>query len=253
MIGAIKNTLSKMAAPANEPQSALRTAELEELLAYLNASWDDERRLLSRQMHDSLGSSLTALTMHLGLLTARLPQDTALQDRAAQMKKLLHTIIDTNRAMQHRLWNDKLEFLGIRAALSEVVAEFGAAHQLKAHCSLPEEEPACPRGYAVVVLRALEEGLRNVARHAQAGVVEVVVDDNDEAIMLTVKDNGVGLSAARPAAAGDAAPPGAPAQHGLRSVRERATWLGGTLTLAANAGGAPGAVLTLTLPKSSAA
>jgi hypothetical protein len=137
-----------MSASAPEPQSTQRAAELEELLAYLNASWDEERRVLSRQMHDSLGSSLTALTMHLGLLASKLPQEPALQDRAAQMKKLLHTIIDTNRAMQHRLWNDKLEFLGIRAALSECVSEFGAAEQLDTRCSLPDEEPVCPRSHA---------------------------------------------------------------------------------------------------------
>ena len=72
-----------MSAAAHEPQSD-RAADLEELLAYLNASWDDERRTLARQMHDSLGSSLTALTMHLGLLTSKLPQEPALLDRAAQ-------------------------------------------------------------------------------------------------------------------------------------------------------------------------
>src|SRR5687768_11060792 len=98
-------------------------AELRELLGYVNNCWDDERRALARQMHDSLGSSLTALTMHLGLLTAKLPQEPALHDRAAQMKNLLHTIIETNRAMQHKLWNDKLEFLGMRVALAELVAE----------------------------------------------------------------------------------------------------------------------------------
>ena len=221
-----------------EPQSPQRAAELEELMAYLNASWDEERRVLSRQMHDSLGSSLTALTMHLGLLASKLPQEPALQDRVAQMKKLLHTIIDTNRAMQHRLWNDKLEFLGIRAALTERLSEFGAAQQIDTCCSLPEDEPSCPRGHAVVLLYSLEEGLRNVVRHAQAHAIEVIVDDNDEAIMLTLKDDGVGLS--------DGAM-GCYAKHGLRAARERAAWLGGTLTLAPNPTG--GAKLTITLPK----
>jgi signal transduction histidine kinase len=229
-----------MSVPPREPQSALRAAELEELLAYLNASWDEERRVLSRQMHDSLGSSLTALTMHLGLLASKLPQEAALQDRMAQMKKLLHTIIDTNRAMQHRLWNDKLEFLGIRAALTERIGEFGAAQQIDTRCSLPEDEPVCPRGHTVVLLYALEEGLRNVVRHAQARAIEVVLDDNDEAIMLTLKDDGAGLAAAAYGCYG---------KHGLRAVGERAAWLGGTLTLAPNAAGS-GAMLTVTLPKS---
>lgn len=141
-------------------------AELRELLGYINNCWDDERRALSRQMHDSLGSSLTALTMHLGLLTSKLPQEPALLERAAQMKNLLHTVIETNRAMQHKLWNDKLEFLGMRVALGELVTQFAAEQQIKASCSLPDDEPACPRTHRVVLLRAAEECLRNIAVHA---------------------------------------------------------------------------------------
>lgn len=218
-------------------------AELRELLGYINNCWDDERRALSRQMHDSLGSSLTALTMHLGLLTSKLPQEPALLDRAAQMKTLLHSIIETNRAMQHKLWNDKLEFLGMRVALGELVAEFGTTQQMQARCSLPDDEPACPRPHRVVLLRAAEEGLRNVAAHARAHHVEVVLDDLDDSIALTVKDDGVGVNGA----AGGNWHGG----HGLRMLRERAIFLGGSLSLAGNPGG--GALLTVTLPKPAAA
>lgn len=213
-------------------------AELRELLGYVNNCWDDERRALSRQMHDSLGSSLTALTMHLGLLTAKLPQEPALLDRAAQMKNLLHTIIETNRAMQHKLWNDKLEFLGMRVALGELVAQFGAEQQIAARCSLPDDEPACPRAHRVVLLRAAEEGLRNVAMHARASSIDLIVDDQDDSIVLMVKDDGVG-----PADAGGEWP----GRHGLRMIRERALFLGGSLSLAANHN--CGAVMTVTLPK----
>jgi len=216
-------------------------AELRELLGYVNNCWDDERRALSRQMHDSLGSSLTALTMHLGLLTAKMPQEPALLDRAAQMKKLLHNIIETNRGMQHKLWNDKLEFLGLRVALGELVSQFGAEHLMKASCSLPEDEPACPRSHRVVLLRAAEEGLRNVATHARAGRVDVIVDDMEDSIMLLVKDDGVGLGQAA------IADSDWHEHHGLRMIRERAIFLGGSLSLEAN--GSQGAVLTVSLPK----
>jgi signal transduction histidine kinase len=216
-------------------------AELRELLGYVNNCWDDERRALSRQMHDSLGSSLTALTMHLGLLTSKLPPEPALLDRAAQMKNLLHAIIETNRGMQHKLWNDKLEFLGLRVALGELVAQFGTEQLMKASCSLPDDEPACPRSHRVVLLRAAEEGLRNVATHARAGRVDVIVDDMDDSIVLTVKDDGVGLGQAA------IADSDWHKHHGLRMIRERAIFLGGALTLAANGG--QGAVLTVTLPK----
>ncbi|SDF60697.1 MULTISPECIES: sensor histidine kinase [unclassified Duganella] len=221
-------------------QDALRSADLSELLGHVHTCWDNERRSLSRQLHDSLGSSLTALTMHLGLLMQKLPPEPALQDRAGHMKKLLGQIVETNRQMQLKLWNDKLEFLGVRVALDELVTQFGEQRGITARCSLPEEELDCPRSHGIVLLHTLEEALRNIIQHAQASEVDVIVDDNEDEVMLTVKDNGVGLSG--PVPAGESA-----GKFGLRMARERAAYLGGTLTLSAGAEG--GVTLTMILPK----
>ncbi len=224
-------TESSMSAPAPEQidaeverRVAERTADLSELLGHLTTCWDDERRQLARKLHDSLGSSMTALTMHLALLTQQMPAEKVLQNRTAQMKTLLMNIINTNREMQITIWNDKLEFLGVRSALTELVSEWGAQHNITARISLPEEDSAYGREHGVALLRTCEEGLRNVVAHAGATEVDVVLDDNDEEIMLTVRDNGVG--------------PGdydkkASDCHGLRLLRERARYLGGQLNVAA--------------------
>jgi signal transduction histidine kinase len=217
---------------------AERTADLSELLGHVATCWDDERRRLARQLHDSLGSSMTALTMHLALLAQQMPAEGALQQRTAQMKTLLTNIINTNRDMQLAIWNDKLEFLGLKAALAELVTQFGAEHRLVARVSLPDEDSPCGREQGVALLRTVEEGLRNVLAHAGASEVDVILDDNDDAIMLTVRDNGIG--------------PGnydemSHTCHGLRLLRERARYLGGALTVAP----APekGTSLTMTLPR----
>ena len=229
--------------PSDTPSdrlAAARAADLTELLGHVTTSWDDQRRLLARQLHDSLGSSMTALTMHLALLTQQLPKEQALLDRSAQMKQLLANIINTNREMQLALWNDKLEFLGIKAAISELAAEFGDKHQVQARVSLPEQDTSYPRLQGVALLRCLEEGLRNIAAHANATEVDVILDDDGDQVMLTVRDNGVGIGPAPLAAA-------AGEQHGLRTLRERAAYLGGRLTV----GPAPrahGTMLTLVLP-----
>ncbi|MBZ2207425.1 sensor histidine kinase [Massilia soli] len=222
-----------------EPDLAGRNADLVELLGHLTTCWDDERRLLARKLHDNLGSSMTALTMHLALLAQQMPAEKNLQDRAAQMKQLLANIINTNRDMQLALWNDKLEFLGIKAALRELVTEFNAAHNILARISLPDEDPTYTREQGVALLRCVEEGLRNVAAHANATEVEVILDDNDEEVMLTVRDNGIGPGAAFMAEPGNC--------HGLRLLRERAAWLGGALRLAPAE--RSGAALTVILPK----
>ena len=234
-----------MSAPAKPDQvaelaqmDALRAADLSELLGHVNARWDDERRALARQLHDSLGSSLTALTMHLALLVQQLPPERTVLERAAKMKQLLMSVIDTNRQMQVRLWNDKLEFLGVTVALGELAAQFGLQHQIAVRCSMPEDELICPRSHGVALLRTLEEGLSNIVAHAQASEVDIIVNDNDEAVMLTVKDNGIGFQNGNVMQTG---------KHGLRAVRERVHYLGGMLTLAPNQG--PGATLSVSLPK----
>jgi signal transduction histidine kinase len=181
---------------------------------------------------------MTALTMHLGLLSKGLT-DTKSLDRAGQMKTLLNGIIETNRQVQLTLWNDKLEFLGIKAALSELVAEFGREHGIKARVSLPDDDDAYPRGQGVALLRCAEEGLRNALQHARASQVDVILDDDGEQLMLTVRDDGAGLERADSVESLDC--------HGLRLLRERARALGGSVTLAGVEGG--GAALTMVLPR----
>jgi signal transduction histidine kinase len=232
----MKASAPEPAAPTQDGESA-RVAELTELLGHLTACWDDERRQLARRLHDSLGSSMTALTMHLGLLSSHLKEQPQ-RDRAAQMKQLLNNVIETNRKMQLALWNDKLEFLGPKAAIAELVVEWGRENGIKARASLPDEDPEYSRPQGVALLRCAEEGLRNIAAHAQASEVEVILDDDGDQAMLTVRDNGVGMTA-------DAA--SSLSCHGLRLLRERARTLGGTLAI--GPGPAGGTALTLVLPK----
>lgn len=224
-----------------DSQHAARAAELAELLAHLTTCWDEERRQMARRLHDSLGSSMTALTMHLGLLSQHLHEQPQ-RDRAAQMKQLLNNIIETNRKMQLALWNDKLEFLGPKAAIVELVQDWGREHGIKARASMPDEDPDYTRAQGVALLRCAEEGLRNVAKHAQAKTVDVILDDDGDQAMLTVRDDGVGPGA------GSAMPASG---HGLRMLRERARVLNGTLTLGPGPDGT-GTALTLILPKRAA-
>jgi signal transduction histidine kinase len=221
----------------DDNQHAARAADLAELLDHITTSMDDERRQLARRLHDSLGSSMTALTMHLALLSQHLHEQ-PLRDRATQMKQLLMNIIETNRTMQLTLWNDKLEFLGPKAAIAELVAEWGREHGIKARASLPDEDPAYSRAQGVALLRATEEGLRNIAAHAQAARVDVILDDDGDQAMLTVRDDGVGPGSAAAPATG---------RHGLRLLRERARVLGGTLSVGPGPDGR-GTALTMVLP-----
>ena len=92
----------------------------------------------------------------------------------------------------------------------------------------------------VLAWSMVHEGLRNVAAHARATEVEVILDDDGEQVMLTIRDNGSGLPKHDKVLESTSC-------HGLRLLRERARFLGGTLELGAGETG--GAVLRMTLPK----
>ena len=217
---------------------AERTHDLSELLNYLADCWDEERRQLARKMHDSLGSSLTAITMHMSLLQQKLPEDQALHDRLAQMRQLLTQVVTANRDMQLHLWNDKLEFLGLKAALADAIDRFSQETGIKVHPSMPEDDVECGSRHSLMLLRAAEDGLRDVARHARAKNVDLVLDDTGDELILTVRDDGSGR------ASDDL---GERSCHGLRILRERVRVMNGELTLADNAAG--GTTLTVTLPR----
>lgn len=217
---------------ATEAALQARVAELTELLGQLCLRDDATRRQLARQLHDNLGSSMTALTMHLSLLAQHLPEGKA-RDRAAQMKQLLHGIIEANRAMQLSLWNDKLEFLGVKTALHELVASCNTARAGAVQASLPDEEVHCAPELGVTVLRVAEEGLRTL----DGGVApaRLILDDDGDQLMLTLHAHGAvpWLNDGH-------------ASDGLRLLRERAHFLHGSLTRSAGDDGA--VVLTLLLP-----
>lgn len=217
---------------------AERTDDLTELLGHLANCWDEERRGLARKLHDNVGSSLTALTMHLSLLQQKLPQDQALHDRVGQMRQLLTQVVNANREMQIDLWNDKLEFLGIKAALVDVAERVSAESGVKVSTSLPEDDVECTRQQSVALLRSAEEGLHNVVRHAMAKHAEVILDDTGDELVLSIRDDGIGNAAIDLDSR---------SCHGLRMLSERVRFLNGTLAI----GNAPerGTLLAITLPR----
>jgi signal transduction histidine kinase len=105
----------------------------------------------------------------------------------------------------------------------------------------PDRLPALAAEVELAVFRAVQEGLSNVARHAQAGQAVVRLEARDGGITLVVEDDGVGLAAEELARA-----PSGPGRSGLFGMRERITALGGQVSL--EAAGSGGFRLAVTVP-----
>lgn len=217
---------------------ATRTAEVSELIGHLETTREEEKRKIARELHDDLGSALTALNMHLAILFQQMPEDPRLNDRSSQVKALLSTVTQTTRRIQASLRPDKLDIFGIKTAIAEQVLEFEDYTGISCSASLPDEDVAYAPQIEIALFRMAQEALNNVARHAKASHADVVLDDNDDCVTLTVRDNGIGMSATQAVQT---------ATHGLRGMRERAGYLGGDVQIVSTPG--KGTKIIITLPK----
>ena len=217
---------------------ASRTVEVHELIGHLESTREEEKCAIARELHDELGSALTALSMHLSLLFQQLPADRHLDDRSDQINSLLTSIVTTTRRMQQGLRPDKLDAFGIKIAITEQVQEFAKYAGVDCRVSVPDEELAYGAAIDIALFRMVQEALNNIAKHAKASRVSVVLDDTDDTIVLTIRDDGVGLPE-------NCA--GMLHTHGLRGMRERAAYLGGSVGFSRSPGG--GTTIQVHVPK----
>ncbi|MES3024441.1 MAG: histidine kinase [Pseudomonadota bacterium] len=210
-------------------------ARLAELTAHIERVKEQERERIAREIHDDLGGNLSAIKMALAMLVARLPPESPqLAERAAYVDQLLDRSIDSVHRITLDLRPSMLDF-GIVAALEWQLREFEKrAEHIACSFSCSDKEIALPPELATALFRIFQEAFTNIAKHARASRVEVRLERLRQHIVLTVRDNGVGIAPA------DRLKPGS---FGLRGMSERARGFGGTLALGAADGG--GTVLTI--------
>jgi signal transduction histidine kinase len=234
----------EMALKAHETQLealvAARTAEVSELIGHLETTREEEKRAIARELHDDLGSALTALNMHLSLLFQQMPDEPKFAERATKVKTLLSSITGATRRIQIGLRPDKLDVFGIKVAIAEQAAEFEKYSGVHCVASVPDDAVHYAPRVDIALFRMVQEALNNIAKHAQATHVDVVLDDTDDEIILSVRDNGVGI------------PPGKSntVTHGLRGMRERAGYLGGSVRIESAPG--KGTLIVIAIPKTPA-
>ncbi|RQO34046.1 PAS domain S-box protein [Herminiimonas sp. KBW02] len=216
---------------------AARTAEVSELIGHLETTREEEKHAIARELHDDLGSALTALNMHLSLLFQQIPVEPKFTERSLKIKALLSSITDATRRIQNGLRPDKLDVFGIKIAIAEQAAEFEKYTGVTCNASLPDDRLIYAPRVDIALFRMVQESLNNIAKHAQATHVDVVLDDADDEIMLTIRDNGVGIPIAQSGVI----------THGLRGMRERAGYLGGSVRVSSSAGS--GTTIAISIPK----
>jgi len=226
-----------------EDELKRREAELRGLSARVLEAREEEKTLIARELHDELGQLLTALKMDLAALRERLPAP-ELQAQAGQMDALLDRTVASVRRISAELRPQMLDDLGLPDAVSWLAEDFGrrAGVTIKLEISDDAALEALERSVANTVYRVLQESLTNVARHAQARRVWVVVEGNGGMLQVEIEDDGRGIAPEDLAR---------PRSLGLKGMRERVHHLGGAVEI----GRAPrgGTRIALRLPRQPAA
>jgi signal transduction histidine kinase len=199
-----------------------RTEELEWLASRMVQQHEEERRRLSRELHDETAQVFSAVKLQLALLREKVEHDSA--DRLDRVLGLVDAGIKSIRDVTNDLRPSLLDDLGLVPALRALVDDFSERSGLLARMT-----PAAVAGLSddaeLALFRALQEGLSNVARHAAASSVVVSLAVADDTVVLRVRDDGRG-------------PPHHDWQHlerkghmGLAGMRERITSLGGYVSI----------------------
>ena len=250
----LKNNLARLvpsllhAIEASETRLARRQADrelgesrerLRELAQHLQTSIEQERAAISREIHDDVGGSLTALKFDLAWI-ARRSTDPEVLARVASAVETVTLAIDSSKRIMHNLRPAILE-QGLLAALQWISARFEKSTGIECAVRLPASTPELPAGVPLVAYRAAQEALTNVAKHAHAGRVQLDLSLAGGMLSLEISDDGRGVSQDDLAKA---------RSFGIRGLRERAGTVGGWVDLSS---GPHGTTLILSIPLAVAA
>jgi signal transduction histidine kinase len=222
-----------------EHKEALRARLLEQVIT----AQEDERKRIARELHDETSQALTSLMVGLKVLEQR-PELGEAREALANLRSLTGKTLDTVHDLALQLRPSVLDDLGLVPALDRVVAEFQRSHGLsvlfETNLRLAGRLPGT---LETALYRITQEALTNVARHADAHAVSLLLEARRGAVTLIVEDDGRGFDVTqRLGATRDER------NLGLFGMRERATLVGGTLTIESTPGHGTTVYVEIPLP-----
>jgi len=208
------------------------------------AGVSEERQRLAHEIHDTLAQGFTSIVMHM---------EAAEQALAAEPQKARHHVTMARQTARENLSQARrlvwalrpkaLERASLAEAVSRVVRRWSEASGVEADTVITGAVTSLHPSVEIVLLRAVQEALANVRKHAQAGRVTVTLSYVGDLVLLDVQDDGAGFD---PAAAGDGHGEPDDGGYGLPTMKERCQRLGGELSIESEPG--QGTTIALSIP-----
>jgi PAS domain S-box-containing protein len=200
-----------------------------ELLSRLVFAQEDERRRIAREMHDQFGEQLTALGLGIRSLEESCGSDPRFAPQLAALEKVAQQL---DRDVDHLVWELRptaLDDLGLRAALANYIQDWSLRAGVRADLHTTGlSADRLTSEVETTLYRIAQEALNNIAKHARAENVDVILERRPDHVSLIIEDDGIGFKQ------GDS---GAPHQgFGLLGMQERAALVGATVQIESAAG-----------------
>jgi signal transduction histidine kinase len=216
-------------------------AELRTLTTRLINAQDQERKRISRDLHDDINQRLALLAIDLEMLEKELPASSGkLQKKLEMIRTSVTDLSGDLRGLAYQLHSTVQDDLGLPIALQRYAADYSRRTGIKCLVALMDVPKTLPKGVGSALFKITQECLGNVLKHAKAKEVLITLAGGDRSLRLSVRDDGVGFVPDSP----DVRTKG----MGFISMRERVLMLGGEFLIESQSG--QGAVVIVMVPLS---
>ncbi len=211
-----------------------KNAELRKLSARLLQIQDEERRRIARELHDSVGQLLAAISMNISNISREKGKlSTSAASAISENMKLVEQVSNEIRTLSHLLHPPLLDEIGLLSALKWYIDGFSERSKIRVTSDIPSDLGRLPRDVELSLFRIVQECLTNIHRHSGSLTAFVRLARSRQGVTLEVKDEGRGFSPNGESIVSGSETPGV----GLRGMRERVSQLGGQFEITSNGTG----------------
>jgi signal transduction histidine kinase len=214
----------------------LREQRIAELSAHLLSAQEEERKRISRELHDETGQALMVIRLYLGMLDAQLTKRTS-KAKVRETVEVVDRTIEGLRRIISRLSPLVLQELGLVAAIRKEAKDTARNLGVKVRVAISDDVGRVAPEVEAALYRVVQEGLHNIVKHAQAKTAQVQMHREGVEVRLLIEDDGVGITA-KSNSRGNS--------FGLAGIKERVTSLAGEVRVSSAKG--KGTKLEITVP-----
>ena len=208
--------------------------QLAELAARLLQMRDEERKRLARELHDSVGQMLAAISMNIGVVSSEAHKlSPAAAKRVSENAALVEQVSREIRTMSHLLHPPLLDIAGLSSAVRWYVDGFSERSKIKVDLHIPEDLGRLPDDMEIAIFRIIQECLTNIHRHSGSPTAAIRIYREEHRLIVQIRDEGKGIPREKQVELTELGRAGV----GLGGIRERLRQLGGALEIQSEGSG----------------